>query len=583
MFEQLERIFRAMNRAHSLAAMVATAMRGLELVIEGSRARVVPTGYDTVARLERSGLEKKFILRAEDKEFFYQAQDQGKAFIGTEGVDPKRLHCCVIPFDGGFVYLDSEQPFTSDQAAIAGMIAQQLLAHLNRSSEGLIKADKDVLDSLPTEAWLGNQLHLHDAFSIISLEIDGYHTLREKLGGYATDKVLRELASMLVGLLQSEERLARGQGGEFVILSSRTQKTELSEYWQHAFETFESLGEAQRHKVTLSAGIAVYPVDGAKYQIKDLALAALARAGKVGRRLIMVAEPPPLDDLAQDDPKSHFDARSSAVVKQAVGECQAAHRAVDGIALINAFFAEERKFAELLFSAGLKLKDLRRLIREGDVEKVEFAPAALAVFSLSLEFAHRAGRKSVGIEELFLACLTDSETENQLRECGLRYGTFLVEFYRRGHFHHDATFLLGELSRPEPPRTIVAQTFPKKPVQALPTNFGNNFSADVWGLLAVAKIEAQAARHYLDFPHLYIALLMHEGTHELADRAREAVMKLGLETAPVNVTNPTIWVVDFFRHLGYEHEELSLEALSTPLRERDEIEELLKLMDELGD
>lgn len=579
MLERLEKIFREMNRAPGLDAVFRAALLGLEDVITGCRARVVPQSYELTHRIESCGLESRFVLieREQDK-VLQEARDFGRAIVDSRGVDPTRIQCCVVPFRGGLLYLDSREPFPAETASVVGMVCHQLVANLGGADFSLVKSERDTLKQLPNETWFNNRLHEYDKFAVISVEIDGFEKFKSLRGWEVAESALRELVAFFAQRLKTRDLLARCHPGEFLILTEPEERRQLTAVWQQMLREFEAHGIARLHNLTLSAGLALFPEDGHHFAVKELAQAACARATRAGRRVMAVASRSHAELSLEDEARDRFDARCRAVIEAAIRECQVWKRSIDPLSLLSGFMREEAELAKPLWKCGLHSVRFQERLESGPEGPVEFMESTRKVFSFSLELAHRGGRASAGPGELLVACLIQDEVETILRDCGLAYGRLLAELYRTGDILESDTFLVGDFG--EPKRGLpLSRGLRKRPtLKQLGASFGERFSADVWALLASAREEARHARHHLEFVHLYIAVLRREEVP--LEAAREALMGLALEQVSPEFSTPQAEVLEFFRVLDLEFQEVTVENFRARLIQQPTVREFIKRIKE---
>lgn len=134
-------------------------------------------------------------------------------------------------------------------------------------------------------------------FALILVDIDHFKQVNDRHGHLAGDAVLREVARRLQRGLRSVDRLARFGGEEFVLVLMETDEAKavaLAERLrgQVAAEPFEA-GTAAPLPVTISAGVAVFPRDGATIPaVIDAADKALYAAKAEGRNRVTAYRPP---------------------------------------------------------------------------------------------------------------------------------------------------------------------------------------------------------------------------------------------------------------------------------------------------
>lgn len=104
-------------------------------------------------------------------------------------------------------------------------------------------------------------------FSLIIFDIDDFKRCNDTYGHQAGDDILQGVASIMSLMARKVDIVARYGGEEFIILLPNTEKDEatvLAERIRNAIEgqVFRSPFINEGYKVTISGGIATYPVDG---------------------------------------------------------------------------------------------------------------------------------------------------------------------------------------------------------------------------------------------------------------------------------------------------------------------------------
>jgi len=129
-------------------------------------------------------------------------------------------------------------------------------------------------------------------FSLIIFDVDDFKVCNDSYGHQAGDDILQGVASIMSSMARRVDTVARYGGEEFVILLPNTEKDEaivLAERIREAVEgqVFRSPFIKEGYKVTISGGIATYPIDGSDSKsIMYAADQALYKAKEGGKNRI---------------------------------------------------------------------------------------------------------------------------------------------------------------------------------------------------------------------------------------------------------------------------------------------------------
>ncbi len=135
-----------------------------------------------------------------------------------------------------------------------------------------------------------------NAFAVVVVDADHFKRINDTHGHLAGDEVLRALAGKLSGMLRESDVIVRYGGEEFVILlreTGRDTAREKMDFLRAAVERqpivlSDGIGEI---RITISAGIAVYPEDGTGTQeLLATADKRLFRAKQQGRNRVIAGE-----------------------------------------------------------------------------------------------------------------------------------------------------------------------------------------------------------------------------------------------------------------------------------------------------
>lgn len=132
-----------------------------------------------------------------------------------------------------------------------------------------------------------------DTFAILYLDLDGFKTINDSMGHDSGDKVLREVASRLLGVVRDSDLVARFGGDEFVMIAQKIDGRSGAEILANRIH--ESLHNPLRiHgewvSVGASIGIALFPQDADNperlIQLADQALYRVKQNGKDGSSFV---------------------------------------------------------------------------------------------------------------------------------------------------------------------------------------------------------------------------------------------------------------------------------------------------------
>lgn len=135
------------------------------------------------------------------------------------------------------------------------------------------KAYHDALTGLPNRALLKDRVELAIAhgnrtgklFAFFYMDLDGFKGINDTLGHGVGDVLLQQVASRLVGALRAEDTVARVAGDEFNILVAGDEDAEdIARLARKLIRIVGKPYDCQGNEVTItvSIGIAVYPLDG---------------------------------------------------------------------------------------------------------------------------------------------------------------------------------------------------------------------------------------------------------------------------------------------------------------------------------
>jgi diguanylate cyclase (GGDEF)-like protein len=170
------------------------------------------------------------------------------------------------------------RPSNEADAGLLGALADLVAVALDRSRLATLaesradRADRlammDGLTGLANSRTLDRVLELEVAraqrqnspVSVAVFDIDGFATLNEQAGHAAGDDALREVAAALAGSVRLVDTVARTGADEFVVVAPGSAGRTVAE---RIVEAVGSLPSDAARRVTVSAGIARFPEDGA--------------------------------------------------------------------------------------------------------------------------------------------------------------------------------------------------------------------------------------------------------------------------------------------------------------------------------
>ena len=121
-------------------------------------------------------------------------------------------------------------------------------------------------------------------FAVLTLDLDGFQAINDRLGATAGDEILLAVAQRLPEALRGGDVLARVDGDEFAVLATDHGTTaSVIAFARRQLEALRRPMSAggQDVRVTASVGVALYPVDGEE---PDTLLAHAGAAGRAARQ-----------------------------------------------------------------------------------------------------------------------------------------------------------------------------------------------------------------------------------------------------------------------------------------------------------
>lgn len=140
------------------------------------------------------------------------------------------------------------------------------------------------------------QIYGHRSIGLVMLDVDRFKTFNDTYGHQTGDRVLTEIARVMVGQVRNVDLVARYGGEEFAIILleiERERVLDVSQRLRRAVETMAITSmDGQPLKVTASFGAACYPDDAKdKTELIQFADKALYVAKDSGRNRVVMAPP----------------------------------------------------------------------------------------------------------------------------------------------------------------------------------------------------------------------------------------------------------------------------------------------------
>jgi diguanylate cyclase (GGDEF)-like protein len=128
------------------------------------------------------------------------------------------------------------------------------------------------------------------SFSIILLDVDEFKDINDNYGHLEGDKVLKELSSLVVGLLRKTDCTGRWGGEEFLILLPETEPADARILAERIREKIEETHFLQKYYITASFGVAAFRAGRNLETLLECADKALYQAKCDGRNQVAVCQ-----------------------------------------------------------------------------------------------------------------------------------------------------------------------------------------------------------------------------------------------------------------------------------------------------
>ena len=217
----------------------------------------------------------------------------------------------VFPLIKGEALLGALALYSADLASYTGdhlrlmesvaKLASDAIANATHHEVAQTSALTDLLTGLPNARALryrfeeeADRARRHsDSFAVMMMDLDGFKAVNDKLGHQAGDRLLRELAVLLLSLVRSSDFVSRYAGDEFVAILpvGSDESEELSHRMQRTIDRHNFGGAGSNLFVGMSVGWASFGADGET--LDELLLAAdRAMYADKKRRKGLYVEPP---------------------------------------------------------------------------------------------------------------------------------------------------------------------------------------------------------------------------------------------------------------------------------------------------
>ncbi len=230
-----------------------------------------------------------------------------KAILSVSSAERQSIlnHWLVVRFEKGFDY-SFFWKFGSVIAVLLLLILyrytiisrynRQLLS-VNAQLDTLYKTDRltgvsnrHVLDE-ELEKELARADRYETPFAVIMLDIDNFKKINDTFGHYSGDRVLQEIAGLLVSNVRKTDTVGRWGGEEFLIICPQTDLSGAKQLAEHLRTRIEHLELSDiAGSVTASFGVAPYLKDDSSETLIQRTDAALYGAKEASRNCVMVAE-----------------------------------------------------------------------------------------------------------------------------------------------------------------------------------------------------------------------------------------------------------------------------------------------------
>ncbi|TGE31117.1 sensor domain-containing diguanylate cyclase [Desulfosporosinus sp. Sb-LF] len=235
-------------------------------IIEVNDGFVNIFGYQYSEVIGKTLIDLNLLVRGEDRVALVKQLSKGNKVQGAEFQFRKKLGNLMTGlFSANTIMINNEKCILASISDITEL--SQIKQRLQ------VMATHDALTGLANRTLLydrfdiavANSQRKNKKLAIVSLDLDKFKTINDKLGHDAGDKVLIEAAIRLTGFLRKIDTVARFGGDEFVLLLwDLDHKDDAIKVTQKILNGFQQPFKIGEHKLNLTAsiGIAMYPEDG---------------------------------------------------------------------------------------------------------------------------------------------------------------------------------------------------------------------------------------------------------------------------------------------------------------------------------
>lgn len=192
------------------------------------------------------------------------------------------------------VYSQEDLEMTMSVASQAGLIIE----NAQHYSQALLKANTDGLTGLYNHRHFHERLEQEIArssrfgtvFSVIIADIDLFKVYNDNYGHLAGDEVLRRIGEYIKSSIRSIDIAARYGGEEFGVILPETRLMDAQVVGERIRKTIEAKTNSRAMPVTISVGVASWPIDGVmKEELINRADKALYFAKQSGRNRVCLS------------------------------------------------------------------------------------------------------------------------------------------------------------------------------------------------------------------------------------------------------------------------------------------------------
>ena len=170
--------------------------------------------------------------------------------------------------------------------------------------------------------------------SLAFLDIDNFLLINQSFGHIGGDQVLKSISTIIRDQAGEQAITARYGGDEFAIIFPNLEREQAfltMERIRAQVETQESFGDVST-KITITGGIAAYPIDGStESEILRKADQALYRAKKTGRNSIRLAYEEKMAPKTSHFTLTQLERLSNLSKEEGVGEAVLLREALDDL------------------------------------------------------------------------------------------------------------------------------------------------------------------------------------------------------------------------------------------------------------